>query len=172
MSDIRVLLEIPVEPAILVLEGEPSNAGNATFGWTEARLTVRTVRGKKMRTTQSLFDEMAAALQFPYYFGGNWPAFDECLSDMEWLLPTSGIVIMIRDAVEVLADDSDEALAALVRTFAAATATYGQPIDLGEWWDRSALPFHVVLQATATARRHLAQRWGAAGAQLIPIRPG
>jgi Barstar (barnase inhibitor) len=30
-------------------------------------------------------DEMAAALEFPYYFGGNRPAFNECTSDMDWL---------------------------------------------------------------------------------------
>ena len=49
------------------------------------QLTVRTVRGRKIRTVGRLFDEMAAALQFPYYFGENWPAFDECLADIDWL---------------------------------------------------------------------------------------
>jgi hypothetical protein len=52
-------------------------------GWQEARLVVRSVRGRKMTTTAQLYDEFAAALQFPPYFGENWAAFDECLSDMD-----------------------------------------------------------------------------------------
>ncbi len=46
---------------------------------------IRFVRGHKSKTAEKLFDEFAAALQFPYYFGENWDAFDECISDLEWL---------------------------------------------------------------------------------------
>lgn len=57
----------------------------ASHGWADTGLTVRTVRGSKMLTEDQLFTEVSAALQFPYYFGENWPAFDECLADLEWL---------------------------------------------------------------------------------------
>ena len=40
------------------------------------------LRGRKMTTLRQLFDEFAAALQFPYYFGANKDAFDECLSEV------------------------------------------------------------------------------------------
>jgi hypothetical protein len=49
-----------------------------------------------------MFDEMAAALQFPSYFGENWPAFDECLSDMYWLQADLGIVILLLEPDRVL----------------------------------------------------------------------
>ena len=55
-----------------------------------------------MRTLDALFDEMAAAFQFPYYFGENWDALDECLADLSWL-PAAGYVILIRESSEVLA---------------------------------------------------------------------
>jgi Barstar (barnase inhibitor) len=64
-----------------------------------------------MRTVERLFDEMAAALQFPYYFGENWPAFAECLADMEWLPLAVGIVVLIYDTTEVLSDAHEAALA-------------------------------------------------------------
>lgn len=43
---------------------------------------VRHVRGRRMPTVAALFDEFAAALQFPYYFGRNKDAFDECFGEI------------------------------------------------------------------------------------------
>jgi hypothetical protein len=34
--------------------------------------------------------EFAASFQFPYYFGENWPAFDECINDLSWLHHAAG----------------------------------------------------------------------------------
>ena len=71
--------------SLLAMESDVRSAAEAVARWQDAALTVRTVRGRKMRTVGRLFDEMAAALQFPHYFGENWPAFDECLADIDWL---------------------------------------------------------------------------------------
>jgi hypothetical protein len=48
-------------------------------------LVVRFLRGSKMKTERGLFDELSAAFQFPYYFGDNWDALDECMADLSWL---------------------------------------------------------------------------------------
>ncbi len=77
--------------------------GEATdFGWSLARIdgrqvVVRFLRGQKMQTAPQLFDEFAAALQFPYYFGENWNALLECLTDLEWL-PDGACILMILNA--------------------------------------------------------------------------
>src|SRR5262245_41285350 len=42
----------------------------------------RVVRGVKCSTATKLFDEFAAALQFPDYFGENWDAFSDCFADL------------------------------------------------------------------------------------------
>ena len=149
-----------------MLEAEPKAATEASWGWREAGLTIRRVRGRKMRNVDALFNEMAAALQFPYYFGENWPAFDECLSDMDWLPMNAGIVIMVSDPADVLADSSDVELAVLIRAIAHAAETYSQPIESGEWWDRPAVPFHVVLHSTSAEVAVVRARWQAAGAVI------
>ena len=56
----------------------------------------RLLRGHKARTTAALFDEFAAALQFPCYFGENWDAFDECITDLAWLPAEAYVFLIVR----------------------------------------------------------------------------
>lgn len=137
--------------------------------WAAAGLTVRALRGEKMQSTGALMDECAAALQFPHYFGENWPALDEGLADLDWLLPTAGIVVLVRNAEQVLIGEPGGELMALVTVIGKASREYAQPIERGEWWDRPAVPFHVVLQADGDAARVASQRWESAGALTIPL---
>ncbi len=68
---------------------------------------VRIVRSAKSRTLGDLFDEIGAALQFPYYFGENWAALDECLADLDWLPEGAGddaVVLLFTDAMLLLCD--------------------------------------------------------------------
>lgn len=134
-----------------------------------AGFVARVVRGKKMRTTPDLFNEFSAAFQFPYYFGENWDAFDECISDIDWMPVDVGVVIVIRDAVQVLTGEHDNELSILEGAFEVARETYAEPIERGEAWDRPAMPFHVVLQAEPDDVPALTQRWTAAGATLVPL---
>jgi hypothetical protein len=169
MSDPRPLFEVNASASLLMFEAEPKVVAEATWGWREAGLTVRTVRGRKMRTVDGLFTEMAAALQFPYYFGENWPAFDECLADMDWLPMNVGIVIVVLEPGDVLAGAADVDLEVLVRTIAHAADTYSQPIESGEWWDRPAVPFHVVLQSPPAGGTFVRARWQTAGAAISEL---
>src|SRR5262249_21777152 len=57
---------------------------------------VRVVRGRKAQRAPALFDELAAALQLPLYFGGNWSALQDCLRDL-----TAPLVLLVSDAAEL-----------------------------------------------------------------------
>jgi hypothetical protein len=112
-----------------------------------------------MRTVAGVFDEFAAGLEFPGYFGRNWDAFEECLSGLDdWLDLGSGLVLVIVDALEVLADETHR-LAVLVSIIESARRTYSEPIVLSECWDRSAVPFHVLLQVSAADVANLRRHW-------------
>ncbi len=50
-----------------------------------------------IRSKQKLFAIFAHALRFPRYFGWNWDAFEECLSDRSWLQPKKPVVIVHQD---------------------------------------------------------------------------
>lgn len=115
------------------------------LAWADDNVTVRTVRGTKMHTVQGLFDEIAAALQFPYYFGENWAAFDECLSDLDWLSVSNPVVIVVYDADQVLLDAHPSEFETFAEILRRASSELGNPIEDGESWDRPALAFHLVL---------------------------
>jgi hypothetical protein len=154
---------------LLILECDPKVANELKSGWAESGMVVRTLRGRKMRTEPTLFNEFAAALQFPWYFGENASAFDECLADLGWLPAQSGYVLVITDPNDVLADTGEDLLAWLVGSLTHACEQWAQPIALGEWWDRPPVPFHVVLQSVADETAKAIARWTEAGAVVSPL---
>src|SRR6186713_786730 len=42
-------------------------------------LFIGSLRGWKMQKRDGVFEQFAALLQFPRYFGGNWSAFIDCV---------------------------------------------------------------------------------------------
>jgi hypothetical protein len=98
---------------------------------------VRLVRGSKMRSVSRLYDEFAAAFQFPEYFGENWDAFDDCLADLSWL-PASGYVLLVSRAIEVLTEGPPSQFAIFVDIL----------ISVCREWEQRETPFHALLQCT------------------------
>lgn len=162
------LLSVASDPQLLVVEAKPKVAAEAVTGWADAGLTVRVVRGRKMRTWGALHDEFAAALQFPWYFGENADALSDCLTDLDWLPRQAGYVIVIADPDEVLGDAEPDALQRLASLLGDAAEQWAQAVEEGEWWDRPAIPFHVVLHAAGDAAAVI-QRWSATGATVVPF---
>jgi Barstar (barnase inhibitor) len=115
-----------------------------SFQRQSAGSVVRFVRGKKMTTVQGFYDEFAAAMQFPYYFGYNAAAFDECLTDLSWL-PAMTYVLVILDSADLLRTVPTQ-LPVFLDGFERICAQWSAPIAKGESWDRSAVPFHVIFQ--------------------------
>jgi len=48
-------------------------------------------------TRPGLFTGFAAALRFPEWFGANWDALADCLTDLSWL-EAPGYLLVLRDA--------------------------------------------------------------------------
>jgi hypothetical protein len=127
--------------------------------------TARTLRGRKMRTVRGLFDEAAAALQFPLDFAESWAAFGECLSDMD-LPPDHPFTLFVTDAHDLLADEDEFQRSILASILKEARAGYAAPVDLGEWWDRPPVEFHVLLMTEALHADLVVARWCAAGLEV------
>jgi len=169
MSNYDALLQVPSSAAIRLAELTASDADDRLNAWRRAGLLGVRVRGPRMRSTDGLMAKMSAALQFPHYFGENWAALDECLSDMDWLLPTKAIVVLVGEPSDVLRDEPTDELQALVKAISNASETYNSPIAEGEWWDRPAVPFHIVLQTDPGTAGEVIEWWSSAGAQPVPL---
>jgi hypothetical protein len=112
---------------------------------------VRRLRGRKMRTYESLMDEFSAALQFFDGFGENWPALEECLCYLDEWLPADAYVVVIEGAEEVLADEGVEDARTLLRVLHRVGTFWSKPIADGDRFDRPATPFHVLLHGSSGA---------------------
>ncbi|MFM6908074.1 MAG: barstar family protein, partial [Dolichospermum sp.] len=51
------------------------------------------LNGKKINNKQTFLTQAAEAMEFPTYFGHNWDAFDECITDLTWC-PAQRYVIL------------------------------------------------------------------------------
>jgi RNAse (barnase) inhibitor barstar len=78
---------------------------------------VRILRGTQCATKDGLLDEFARGLEFPEYFGKNWDALEDCLTDLEWL-SAEAFVLIIMNADQLLKKHQAE-----MKTFAGILAS-------------------------------------------------
>lgn len=90
--------------------------------------------GTLIRSEQDFFREAQQALNFPDYFGMNWDAFDDSVTDLSWLPLSRGNVILY--------DDFDEFAKANMDQFK--LAYYG--LDYATRRATAALPCYVLMR--------------------------
>lgn len=63
------------------------------------------LRGRFCTNLSGFFREVSSGMRFPFYFGWNWNAFDECITDLEWL-KFSGILIIVDNSDLLFSDEA------------------------------------------------------------------
>ncbi|HEY2512401.1 MAG TPA: barstar family protein [Polyangiaceae bacterium] len=142
---------------------ETSESTLCDLSWAVARddkrAAVRTIRGSKSRTPEAFFDEVGAALQFPYYFGENWDAFAELIGEMSWM-PAQHYLLVFSSAEQILRDATARDFTILVETL----------LETREAWGD--LVLHAVFQcATPEASAELRARLDATKVAYDAIEP-
>jgi hypothetical protein len=65
------------------------------------------MRGQEMRDSDGVFTQFYEALRLPDYFGWNWNALRDCLTDLHWI-SAKHVLLAIDDADAVLSGSPEE----------------------------------------------------------------
>ena len=82
--------------------------------------------GAPIRSQEDLFRELARVLEFPDYFGHNWDAVSDCLSDLDTEQP---LVLLMHNAPALWSRMAED-MATLVEIWIDVSATLGGDLHL------------------------------------------
>lgn len=109
-----------------------------------------------IRSTVDLFDALAEAMNFPSYFGRNWMAVVDLLTDLSWAGQHLGYVLLLTNA-ERLPFLPGSAWSHLL--CALEDAVHQWRDERGEYGDRSGpIPFHVIFSGGDDMRGELERK--------------
>lgn len=60
--------------------------------------------GEEISNKETFLEKVATAMNFPSYFGANWDAFEECITDLTWYPAEKYVTIYERPDIFVQAD--------------------------------------------------------------------
>jgi RNAse (barnase) inhibitor barstar len=109
------IYQLPADDAAL----EAAAADSDFASW---RVDLAGVRGK-----QELLDAIARDLAFPEWFGSNWDALEDCLTDLAWCV-ASGYLLILENAAGFAAANPEEFETALEVLDAAAEYWYDEDV--------------------------------------------
>jgi RNAse (barnase) inhibitor barstar len=114
---------------------------------------VRILRGNRCTGKDALLDEFARGLDFPDYFGKNWDALEDCLTDLEWLSAEAFVIIMT-NADQILKNSPEE-----MKTFGGILASASRH------WTSADTPasFHLLFQCEPESAGDLKERLAEGG---------
>jgi RNAse (barnase) inhibitor barstar len=118
----------------------------------KGQLQVRYLRGPKCADRSGFFDEAAAALQLPFYFGENWDAFHDCLGDLSGMEATA-LLIVVTDATSFLEHPHD-AFGAFEETITEVASRWAKPSKA-----RDAKSIHVIYHGEPKADKRMQARF-------------
>lgn len=97
------------------------------------RVRLLRIDGRNASTKQRFLVVAARALAFPGWFGVNWDAFEDCVTDLEWI-PAPAYVVLLEN-MERFAQRAPRDFDIALQILEAAA----------EFWSGKAVPFHVLV---------------------------
>lgn len=112
----------------------------------------------RMKSLDDFYNEVSSVLKMPDYFGRNFNALDECLTDLEWL-PAEGYLIVIKHAEFLLCNEPLDTLESLLSVFSDTGEEWSTDVAEGNPWDRKALAFHILLEVSENCVANVSKKY-------------
>lgn len=97
----------------------------------------------KLKHTKDLLEEFAIKMKFPDYFGNNFNALFDCLSDLDWL-PNNGYLLVFENSDELLSYETEDVLDSFLDILKETVQIWENEVKEGQEWDRDAVPFKIL----------------------------
>ena len=94
MEQIAKQLADPQQCGVYQLTRKPEDIEHAAQ---KAGLALFRIDAAHVRDKKGFLDQIAKALYFPSYFGRNWDALNDCLTDLDWLPAKAGYVLVFEN---------------------------------------------------------------------------
>lgn len=108
--------------------------------------------GNRMTSFREFHDEIATVLHFPNYYGRNFNALSDMLTDLSWL-EVKSFLCLVKNGERLLCTETILDIDAFTGLLNEVGKEWSKPIEIGEWWDRPAVPFHWVFEVGPTNRQ-------------------
>jgi RNAse (barnase) inhibitor barstar len=136
MPTLIKLLDAPAESGVYHLRSRAATATICQHA-SDHGLDCFTIDGSAILGKASLLAACASILSFPDYFGDNWDALEECLTDLNWLDGRGVVLVFEQIAPFIRHNHGDWAIACEILQ------------DAATYWRTQAVPFFVLLRGTA-----------------------
>jgi RNAse (barnase) inhibitor barstar len=97
------------------------------------------IEGQKIEGKEQFLNAVSVAMHFPDYFGNNWDAFEDCLTDLDWI-DAKGYVIYF-DHTDGFASHHESQLETVAELFQ----------DAVTYWNGEGKPMVVLLSGSQPA---------------------
>ena len=135
MNALRAIVHGTVAPGVYRLRTRAS-ADSICQLIDEADFRCFLLAGQTIHDKASFLRACSRVMAFPAYFGHNWDAFDECITDLSWM-PARGYVVLY-DAAAHFATSAPGEWAVALDVLQAAV----------DRWQTTATPMYVLLRGT------------------------
>jgi len=92
------------------------------------------IEGQKLTKKEQFLNHAALAMHFPEYFGDNWDAFEDCLTDLSWV-EASGYVVLY-DHTDTFSEHAPQHFDTVIEIFK----------ESAEFWHGQGKPMIVLLR--------------------------
>ena len=98
------------------------------------------VKGEFCTDLDEFYREISSGMRFPRYFGWNWAAFDECISDLEWLKFSSLLIVIDHSELLFVGENDPEPYMRMLMKYLNMAV---------EYWTEQGVPIAVYLNRQA-----------------------